>query len=105
MKIWLDDTRAPPTAEWEWFDNAYLVIAALERLGSRITHLHLDHDLGDEEKVGNGYMVLCWLEKQLHTNENFKVPCVDIHTANPVAKKTMLSCLNSMAKVLIRRMK
>jgi len=93
MKVYLDDTRQPPEG-WTlvaWPDEA---IAYLKT--NTVTHLSLDHDLGNDEK-GTGYTVLQWIEEQVVTN-NFYPPIIYIHTANPAARKKMELALASIQR-------
>ena len=87
VKLWLDDERDPPDESWVWVDNAKSAIAMLNTLD--VTEISLDHDLGDENIFGNGYHVLCEIERLVFTDDEYKVPDITIHTANPSAKEKM----------------
>lgn len=85
MKIYLDDTRPAPEG-WE------LVLwpkEAIEHLKTgAVTHLSLDHDLGNDAR-GTGYDVILWLEEAV-VRQDFRPPAImRVHSANPVAKKRM----------------
>jgi len=103
MKIWLDDNFSPPDETWVWYDNALNLIEALKSKCLPISTLSLDHDLGDEREVGNGYMVMEWLENETWTNDDYLPPNISIHTANPVAKQKMNAALSSIKKALDTR--
>lgn len=93
MKIYLDDERPTPSG-WVrcyWPDE---VIELLKH--NEVTHLSLDHDLGDDKK-GTGYDVLVWLEEQVIVN-NRKIPSITVHSSNPSAKMKMLSAIYNMKK-------
>jgi len=85
MKLYLDDERHPPIG-WTLTKNVKVTINLLA--GGNVTDLSLDHDLGVDYE--NGYDVLLWIEKQVFTNPEFKLPdTIKIHTANPSARKKM----------------
>jgi hypothetical protein len=84
MKIYLDDMRHPPEG-WKLLENVQDVIVALQT--GLVTHLSLDHDLGDDE-AGTGYDVILWIEKEVFVN-GFIPPEIKIHTANISARKKM----------------
>jgi hypothetical protein len=93
MKVFLDDVRPTPE-NWShcyWPDE---VIALLET--GEVTHLSLDHDLGDDER-GTGYDVLLWIEKKVFEcgfDGGFIPPEMTIHSANPVARNRMQLAIN-----------
>ena len=90
MKIWLDYLRTPPSEEGTWCKNTTEVKALLSLSNSRwdVEVLSLDNDLG--EGLDEGYTVLDWLEEKKFRNPNFAVPKkIQIHSANPVARKRM----------------
>lgn len=93
MKIYLDDERIAPVGwvQVRWPDEA---IKLLELGG--ITHLSLDHDLGDDQR-GTGYDVLLWLEQEVVLNQ-YAVPEIIIHTANPAARQRMLAAVDAIKK-------
>lgn len=95
MKVYLDDERPTPDG-WVrcyWPDE---VIALLQKGG--VTHLSLDHDLGNDDR-GTGYDVVLWLEKQVHTNPEFVLPGhLAVHSANVSARVKMESGLESLQK-------
>jgi hypothetical protein len=84
MKIYLDDERKTPEgwARCYWPDE---VIAHLET--NKVTHVSLDHDLGDDKK-GTGYDVLLWIEEAV-VGGHFHPPEINVHSANPAAVKRM----------------
>ena len=85
MKIFLDDIRKPPDESWtlcKWPDE---VIDLL--LTGKVTHLSLDHDLGNDD-FGTGNDVVIWLEEQVYFNR-LRPPIITVHSANPVGRKKM----------------
>ncbi len=82
MKIFLDDIRDAPDG-WVrvlWPDEAIELL-----MSGTVTHLSLDHDLGDDKR-GTGYDVLTWIEETVTVNHGFVLPEITIHTANPPAR-------------------
>lgn len=89
MKLYLDDARKIPEG-WVGVLCATSAIEYLEQsLQNKIdiTHISLDHDLGEGDK-GTGYDVLLWIEKNVVEN-NYTPPKISIHTANPSARQKM----------------
>lgn len=94
MKVFLDDLRPAPDG-WVrvfWPDEAI----ALLKTG-KVTDISLDHDLGDDQQ-GTGYDVLLSIEEAVAT-DNFKVPRMIVHSANPAAKARMEA---AVATILLR---
>lgn len=91
MRVYLDDIRQHPNG-WE---RAYTAPEAIELLKTgKVTEMSLDHDLGDDPAVGDGYDVVKWIEEQVHVDENFVLPEIKVHSANPVAHARMSIALN-----------
>jgi len=83
-KVFLDDVRITPEG-WVrvfWPDEAIALLKTGE-----VTHLSLDHDLGDEQR-GTGYDVLLWIEEAVAV-DGFKAPEITVHSANPAARQRM----------------
>ncbi len=84
MKVYLDDERNTPIG-WHrvyWPDEA---IALLKT--NKVTHISLDHDLGDDER-GTGNDVVLWIEEAVFT-QGFKPPIMNVHSANSSARDKM----------------
>ena len=84
MKIYLDDERHAPEG-WQiarWPEDA---IRWLET--GQVTHISLDHDLGDDER-GTGYDVILWIEEAVVTR-SFDPPEISVHTSNSSARRKM----------------
>lgn len=94
MKIWLDDERPAP---WGYTRTrtAEETIHYLRAYGSIITTVDLDHDLGPPE-AGTGYDVLTYIEELVHTQPDYYPPCMQVHTANPVARSKMLMAVSKI---------
>ena len=96
MRLWLDDIRDPkhysPHYEWVWVKTAPATIKFLET--GEVTHVSLDHDLGNEVGVGNGYGVAVWIEEAAYTG---RIPRLQwaIHSANPVGAANMRKALEN----------
>lgn len=97
MKIWLDDqidsVRTPPEG-WVGVKTAQEVIALLET--GKVEALHLDHDLGDEEIVGNGYKVLVWVEEAVAMRGFVPPSVIELHTANQAVYTKMEQAIESI---------
>lgn len=86
MKVFLDDQRETP---YGWV-RAYWpneVIALLKTGG--VTHLSLDHDLGDDAR-GTGYDVILWIEEAVAL-QGFTPPTLTVHSSNGPARARMLA--------------
>lgn len=58
--------------------------------------LSLDHDLGD--KTSTGYDFLKWIENRIvYMNES--IPCIIIHSMNPVGRENMLRIVNNLERL------
>lgn len=94
MKVYLDDERTPPEG-WvlvRWPDEAIDLLKT-----EAVTHLSLDHDLGNDDK-GTGYDVLLWLEEQTLVH-GFQPPgTIKVHSANSGARPKMESAIRSIQR-------
>ena len=95
-KLYLDDEREAPK-DWIRCYWPNQVIDLMKLLTHRVSEISLDHDLGNDGK-GTGYDVLTWIEEQVHTQSNFHVPMIHIHTANPSARQRMLAAYKAILK-------
>ena len=66
--------------------------AIAQLLTGDVTHVSLDHDLGDETLVGSGYQVAKWIEEQAFLNKLKRFTWA-LHTQNPVGEKNMRAAL------------
>lgn len=95
MKVYLDDERQTPEG---WF-RVYEPHQAIGVLKSgEVTHISLDHDLGDDEGIGDGYDVVLWMEEQVAMS-NFIPPKITVHSANPPARKRMKQGIEQIRKI------
>jgi hypothetical protein len=94
MKVYLDDERIAPEGwvQVRWPDEAIKLLESGE-----VTHLSLDHDLGDDQR-GTGYDVLLWIEQEV-VLRHYVPPEIFIHTANPAARHRMSAALESITKL------
>jgi len=84
LHVYLDDELPAPTG-WigvRWPEDA---IRLLET--GKVTHLSLEHDLGDDAR-GTGSTVLKWIEEAIVVR-GFVPPVIALHTRNPSARVTM----------------
>lgn len=93
MKVYLDDERTTPDG-WKrvyWPEEAIQLL-----LTGLVTHLSLDHDLGDDAR-GTGYDVLKWLEEMVVVH-GMKPPEITVHSANPPARARMEQAIQAIQK-------
>lgn len=64
------------------FTSAKIIIP---NILDKITHLKLDHDLGEDK---NGYDLLMWI-----TTLDYRIPVIELITSNPVGRERMKQCL------------
>lgn len=94
MKVYLDDERETPDG-WVrvyWPDEAIELLQA-----GHVTHISLDHDLGDDDR-GTGYDVLLWIEEAVAVH-GFTPPDMRVHSANSSARDKMelaIRAINNM---------
>lgn len=101
MRVYLDDVRTEPQG-WVRAYTAPEAITLLET--GNVTEISLDHDLGDDPEVGDGYDVIRWLEEQVHYNAEFVLPAeINVHSANPVAAARMKIGIINLRSTYARR--
>ena len=93
MKVFLDDERPIPDG-WVGARWPEEVIRLLEAGG--VTHVSLDHDLGDDER-GTGYDVVLWVEEAVATR-GFIPPVMTVHSANSSARQKMEQGIESIKR-------
>jgi hypothetical protein len=93
MKVYLDDERATP----DGWTRIYWPQEAIPLLQSgKVTHISLDHDLGDDER-GTGNDVVLWIEEAVFT-QGFQPPIITVHSANSSARNKMELGINNIYK-------
>jgi hypothetical protein len=90
INLWLDDKRAMLPGYDMHVYTAQAAIAALET--GTVEKVSLDHDLGNEEVVGNGYMVAKWIEEAAYLGKIPKLVWY-IHSQNAVGVANMRKAL------------
>ena len=84
MKIYLDDERTTP----DGWHRTYWPDEAIELLKTgTVTHVSLDHDLGDDDR-GTGHDVVLWIEEPVALH-GFMPPAMKVHSANVPARTKM----------------
>lgn len=92
MKLWLDDVRPAPEG-WYWAKNVETAKAMLIR--GEVTHLSLDHDLGED--CLSGYDLCKWMaENNLWPSEQ-----ITIHSMNPVGRDNMRAIINRYSPFML----
>lgn len=94
MRIYLDDERTPPEG-WILARSVPVLIHLLQTQKD-VTHLSLDHDLGDGEMTGYDFMR--WLEAQVFNGVVKEIPEITFHSANPTGKRNMELALGSIQR-------
>lgn len=96
MNIYLDDVRGPINISKPWVEHDWTIpptvwtvvrtvpdcIALLEKHGTEVDVLSLDHDLGQTDREHTGYDVLTWIEERVFNDPTFYVPKIKIHSMN-----------------------
>lgn len=95
MKIYLDDEREPPEG-WILARSVPVLCHLLQT--HQVTHLSLDHDLGEDEMIGYDFMR--WLEAQVFSGTIKEIPEITFHTANPTGRKNMELALANIHKMM-----
>ena len=102
MKIYLDDIRNdirnPKTDGWTIVRDANSAIDIILTHWNEIDEISLDHDLGDENLVGNGYDVVLKIEEYVYNNHPSHIPDINVHSANSVASIRMRSAIDAIKK-------
>ena len=95
MKVYLDDERVAPEGwvQVRWPDEAIKLLKT-----GAVTHLSLDHDLGDDQR-GTGYDVLLWIEQEVALYKFIPPDVMQVHSANPAGRKRMLAAIDSIVKI------
>ncbi len=95
IHLWVDDERP---MQGHFNHHAKTAQEAVTVLNTgKVTILSLDHDLGPPE-AGTGYDVACHVEGMCH--EGLTIPhTITLHTANPVGRKRMEGCLDSIRRM------
>ncbi len=99
MKVYLDDERTAPEG-WthvRWPDEAIKLLQT-----GQVTHLSLDHDLGDDLR-GTGYDVLLWIEQEAALRGFIPPAMMQVHSANPGGRIRMLAAIEAIQNRQPRR--
>jgi hypothetical protein len=100
MKVYLDDERKTP----DGWTRTYSVKDTIELLKTyQVKELSLDHDLGDDQKLGTGYDCILWIEEKVFNDPNYIPPIMTIHSANPAGRKNMELGINSIKRIIENR--
>lgn len=98
MNVFLDDERPTPDG-WIRTFTPIQTIQLLET--NEVNTLSLDHDLGDDDKIGTGYDVLNWIEQQV-AEAMFVPPAMLIHSSNSSARVKMELAIRSIIQLHLR---
>ena len=85
MKLWLDDIRPAPSG-WLHAHSVNEAIAAMQ--AHAVTHVSLDHDLGDYSgDDGEGTRLVLWMAE----HDRWPSTGIRVHSANPPGMRRMLA--------------
>lgn len=95
MKVYLDDERIAPEGwvQVRWPDEAIELLQT-----GKVSHLSLDHDLGDDQR-GTGYDVLLWIEQEVVLRQFTPPAKIEVHSANPPARKRMQAAIETILRL------
>ena len=69
----------------------------------KVSHISLDHDLGDDERLGTGYTVVCWVEEKVFKDDTYNPPYIGVHSQNTVGVLNMRAGISSIGQMLSKR--
>ena len=100
--IWLDDLRPEPEGYLRVKTSTDCINLLMEcsLAGYIVDHLALDHDLGENESiVGNGYLVVCWIEERMSLDPEYVPPTrITVHSDNASARVKMKLGIESIQR-------
>ena len=99
LKVYLDDLRKPP-AGFILVKDSHSAIEFITANWDMIEEISLDHDLGDEEKVGSGYQVVCEMEDFVFNTRPSHLPYIHVHSANPIGRKRMEFGISNIKRMI-----
>lgn len=106
MKVFLDDIRDPPTEDWTIARSAGKAMGLIAHHWKEITHISLDHDLGDSEN-GSGYDVISYIEKALilgWLKDNPEtIPEITSHSMNPIGRSNIERVIRRIRERLMEK--
>jgi hypothetical protein len=76
--------------------SAQDAIALLE--SESVVELSLDHDLGDPDEVGDGYMVAVWIEECVFADESYVPPLLHVHSSNVAGRARLEAAVASIER-------
>lgn len=99
-KLFLDDLRTPPDADWIICRTADEFTHTIETMQLPCI-ISFDHDLGLEYDINNseknGYWCVKWLVNYCIDN-NLVLPIIKVHSQNPIGKANIISYVNNFLK-------
>ncbi|MDP9225671.1 MAG: hypothetical protein M3P18_17890 [Actinomycetota bacterium] len=117
MRIFLDDLRDPEEwlpnmgwfrgrdpkelGEWAWIKSAFEAITLLET--GHVVEVSLDFDLGDRDEVGDGYLVVTWVEERVAMDDDYIPPILHVHSSNMAGRQRLEAAVASIERLVARR--
>jgi len=99
LKVYLDDERTPPDGSWVLVKTPAQAIALLET--EMVSHISLDHDLGDDDGIGTGYDVVLWMEEHAFSGDISLPSVIKVHSANVSARVKMEQGIESIFREVV----
>ena len=106
----MDDTRKPPSANWDWARNVKEAIYKLQHEDREYDHMSLDHDLSMSKYKGkvvvnpsamSGGDFVLWLHE--HGDKKHMPKSINLHTHNERSVALMKKALEPHTKVTAER--
>jgi len=97
LRVFLDDVRPAPDANWTVVRDPKLAIVMLEF--GIVEEISFDHDLGEGQKTG--YEVACVIEWLVHKGK-IDMPKWHVHSANPVGRANITAAMQAAEKLAQR---
>lgn len=87
VRLWIDDLRDPPSADWLWVKTSREAMKAL--VDANVVEVSFDHDLGGDDTA---MPAAKWIEEMAYLNINRPVRW-HVHSANPVGRQNIFCTL------------
>ncbi|MFA0438895.1 cyclic-phosphate processing receiver domain-containing protein [Vibrio sp. 10N.286.49.B1] len=68
-------------------------------MSRQVDVLSLDHDLGDDTRIGTGYDVLLWLEEKVAMTDFTPPETILVHSSNTSAVQKMRAAIHAIQRI------
>lgn len=99
MRVWLDDRRNPPSADWVWVKTPEEAIDLLQ--SGEVSEISLDHDLAlwsPDGRERTGHDVALWIEEQVVVNGFDPPALIHAHSQNPPGRDRLQRAIDSIER-------